>query len=131
MWRWKPPLSGDFNVPTPVAVDGKLLVATENNGTRFYEFDAAGRINPRPVAANDQRAPKTSSPVVVGQRVFCVSGEMYCLDLAHDLRPVWIGDDKALGEYSSLMASENRVLAIGRGGELLLVDATSDKFHII
>ncbi len=44
LWTLEPPHDGDFNVPTPVAVDGgRLLVATENNGTRLYEFDAAGK----------------------------------------------------------------------------------------
>ena len=38
-------------VPTPIAVDGSVLVSTENNGTRLYHFDAAGRIIPEPAAA--------------------------------------------------------------------------------
>jgi hypothetical protein len=35
LWRLVPAFDGDFNVPTPIAVDGKLLVSTENNGTRL------------------------------------------------------------------------------------------------
>jgi len=39
LWQLVPPTEGDFNVPTPVAVDGGVLVSTENNGKRFYRFD--------------------------------------------------------------------------------------------
>jgi hypothetical protein len=56
---------------------------------------------------------------------------MFCLDLAHGLRPIWIGEDSAFCDSSPLLVSDNRVLAIGRGGELLLVDAASDQFHIV
>ncbi len=131
LWTLKPPFDGDFNVPTPVAVDGKLLVATENNYARIYAFDDAGQIKPQPVAVNDSLAPDTSTPVVVGNRVFCVRLDMYCLDLANGLKPIWIGEDKAFCDYSPLIASDDRVLAVGAGGELLLIDAAADEFRIV
>src|SRR5204863_441721 len=48
LWQLVPPLGRDFNVPTPIAVDGGIVVSTENNGTRYYRFDEAGRIIPKP-----------------------------------------------------------------------------------
>ena len=73
LWTLKPPHDGDFNVPTPVAVSGRLLVATRKQSrTRSTTFDDAGQIVPEPVATNDQLAPDISSPVVVGNRAFCV-----------------------------------------------------------
>jgi len=108
-----------------------LLVATENNYARLYEFDASGRINPRPSAINEDLTPDISSPVVVGKRAFCVSGQMYCLDLANGLKPVWTSDDKAFGDYAALIASDDRVLAIGIGGELLLIDALANEFKAV
>jgi ABC-type phosphate/phosphonate transport system substrate-binding protein/outer membrane protein assembly factor BamB len=131
LWTLKPPHQGDFNVPTPVAVGGQLLVTTENNGTRLYRFDDAGHIVAEPVATNDELGPDTSSPAVVGQRAFCVHGQFYCLDLTNGLATLWAGEDDALGDYSPLLVSEDRALAIGRGGELLLVDATSDLFRVV
>jgi hypothetical protein len=131
LWTLKPPHDGDFNVPTPVAADGRLLVATENNPARLYAFDDAGRIVPEPVAEYDRLAPDTSSPVVVGNRGFCVRLDMVCLDLQNGLAPIWIGEDKAFCDYSPLIASEDRVLAVGAGGELILVDATADEFRIV
>jgi ABC-type phosphate/phosphonate transport system substrate-binding protein len=132
LWTLEPPQDGDFNVPTPVAVDGgRLLVATENNGTRLYEFDAAGLIVPQCVAENSDLAPDVSSPAAIGGRVFCVSGRLFCLDLNDGLAPVWIGKDAAFGDSSPLLVTPDRVLAFGRGGELLLVDAASPSFTIL
>jgi outer membrane protein assembly factor BamB/ABC-type phosphate/phosphonate transport system substrate-binding protein len=131
LWTLKPPFDGDFNVPTPVAVDGKLLVATENNSARLYAFDDAGKIVPEPVAVNERLTPDTSTPVVVGNRAFCVRLDMFCLDLSNDLEPIWIGEDKAFCDYSPLIASNDRVLAVGAGGELILVDAKADEFRIV
>jgi outer membrane protein assembly factor BamB len=131
LWTLKPPHQGDFNVPTPVAVDGKLLLTTENNGTRLYAFDSNGQIISQPVATCDRLAPDTSSPIVVGDRAFCVCLDMYCLDVTNGLKPIWIGEDKAFCQYSPLIASEDRVLAVGQGGELILVDATADDFRIV
>jgi outer membrane protein assembly factor BamB len=130
LWTLRPPHHGDFNVPTPVAVGGQLLVTTENNGTRLYAFDDAGQIIAQPVATNDDLAPDTSSPAVVGRRAFCVCRQLYCLDLENGLKTIWTGEDDAFGDYAPLFITDNRVLAIGRGGELLLIDAASDKFRI-
>ena len=47
------------------------------------------------------------------------------------LRPIWIGEDKAFGDSSPLFVTDERVLAFGRGGELLLIDARSPEFRII
>src|SRR5262249_10129818 len=64
LWRLDPPVEGDFNVPTPIAVDDGLIVSTENNGTRLYRFDELGRIQKAPAAEFAELSPTTSSPVV-------------------------------------------------------------------
>jgi hypothetical protein len=47
------------------------------------------------------------------------------------LETAWIGDDAALGDFAPLVAAGERLLAVGRGGELLLVDSTADEFRIL
>ncbi len=131
LWTLKPPQNGDFNVPTPVAANGRLLVTTENNKTRLYDFDNSGRIIPRPIATNDELASQISTPIVLGNRAYCVCENMYCLDLANGLHPIWIGKDSSFGDYGPLIASNDRILTVGAGGELLLVDATADTFRIV
>jgi outer membrane protein assembly factor BamB len=124
-WRLVPPNSGDFNVPTPVAVDGGILLATENNGTRLYHFDDSGRIIPEPVAHYDDLAPDTSTPVVVAGNVLGVSGGVHCLAVGDGLRPVWRNEDESLGSHASLIAGDRRVLVVTIAGELILLDATA------
>ena len=131
LWTLTPPVKGDFNVPTPLVVRGKLLVTSENNGTRLYEFDDAGKIIPQPVGSNRNLAPDMSTPVVVGDRVYCVNEQLYCLDLTSRLSELWAAEHESLGEYGTLLATDDRLLTVGRGGELLLIDATASEFRVV
>lgn len=131
LWTLTPPAKGDFNVPTPIQVGDRLLVGTENNGTRLYAFDPLGRIIPQPVAMNDDLAPDMSTPVVVDDRVFCVWEDLFCLDLKAGLRTLWTGKDAAFGTYAAVIGGRNRVLVIGKRGELILADTRADRFEVV
>lgn len=131
LWTLTPPAEGDFNVPTPVQVGDRLLVGTENNGTRLYAFDPLWRIIPQPIATNDDLAPDMSTPVIVDDRVFCVWDDLFCLDLKTGLRTLWTGKDPAFGTYAAVIGGRNRVLVIGTGGELVLADACADRFEVV
>ena len=131
LWTLVPPVHGDFNVPTPIDAGGKLLVSSENNGTRLYGFRAGGLLDIRPLAANTDLAPDSSTPVLAGGRVFGCWNSLYCLDASDGLKTRWSGDDEAFGNYVSLIASPERVLLIGNRGELVLVRASSDKLEVL
>jgi outer membrane protein assembly factor BamB/ABC-type phosphate/phosphonate transport system substrate-binding protein len=132
LWTLVPPTPCDFNVPTPIDADGKLLVATENNGTRLYDFEHDGSIKRTPLAVNKDLAPDCSTPVFVGGKLFgSWDSKLYCLDLNHDLKPRWIGEDEAFHDYASLIASPDRLLVSSHRGELFLVDAAAENFKII
>jgi len=134
LWRITPEYEGDFNVPTPIATHGQLLVTTENNGTRLFKFGEGGKAHSQPLAWHEQLAPDTSTPVVLGDRVFGVwGGRLFCLD-ARDLKTLWIGRDRSLHQYASLIASPahgGRLLVTTLSGELLLVDAAANEFRVI
>ena len=80
LWTLVPEKKGDYNVPTPIDVFGRLLVATENNGTRLYNFSPNGQIRPVPVEQTHALAPDTSTPVVVDGLVFGCFHGLFCLD---------------------------------------------------
>ncbi|MEM9644911.1 MAG: PQQ-binding-like beta-propeller repeat protein, partial [Planctomycetota bacterium] len=120
IWSLQPPFPGDFNVPTPLMHNGQLLVATENNGTRRYAFQDDGRIISKPTATNGKLRPDMSTGVVVHDRLYCVNGFLYCVDLSRGLQELWRLRDRALGDYGSVFASPDRVLVIGKGTLLLL-----------
>lgn len=130
LWRLEPENEGDFNVPTPVVVGNRLLVATENNGTRLFGFDGHGSIVPKPIAKNDTLSPDTATPVIVAGRVLGSCGSLVCLDLDAGLRTVWEeADAGGLGDYCSFIAGHRHVLVAGVRGGLLLLDALSERFQ--
>ena len=73
LWELRPEESNDFNVPVPVKIGDRLLLATENNGTRFYRFNPDGTIIKKISAFNEDAVPDTASPVVVGEGLIFLS----------------------------------------------------------
>jgi len=128
LWQLIPELEGDFNVPTPIVVGDKLLVSTENNGTRLYAFHDGGRICPKPVAANGNLIPDTSTPVVVEGKVYGSSSGLLCLDLNDRLKTLWTVEDDPLADYCSFVAGNGRVLVATQWGTICLLDATKGEF---
>ena len=129
LWQLVAEKKGDYNVPTPIEVEGRLLVATENNGTRLYGFGPSGRIRPVPLARTGALAPDASTPVVVDGLVFGCSRGLFCLDLQDNLQTLYSTDGEgAFQEYAAFIAGEGRVLATTVGGELVLFQAARDAF---
>lgn len=131
LWKLVPPQADDFNVPTPLVIGDRLIVSSENNGTRLYRFDLDGRIVPRAEAEHFDLAPDTHTPVMAGNRVFGVWGRLYCLDAAAGLKEIYTADDDAFGNYTSIIATDERLLVTTQNGELLLLDARADRFQMI
>lgn len=131
LWEIRPPVPRDFNVPTPIALGDRLFVATENNGSRVYNFGPNGKPNASPSASNEELAPDSHSPVVVGNRVFGVWSSLHCLDLDNGLKRIWEGEDPAFRGYVSLIHDGRRLLATTTEGELLLIDGAAPKLRII
>lgn len=129
LWTLDPPVDGDFNVPTPVAIGPNLLIATEGNGVRLYRFDSEGVIDPAPIAKNSKLALDMSSPVVTAGSVYCVNRFLFCLDAAN-LKERYRQREEALGDYGAVVADDERLLIVGKG-ELLLAEAASDEFRLI
>ena len=129
-WQITPTAAGDFNVPTPIFINNALLLATENNGARFYSFDQNGSASPKPIATFADLTPDTTTPVVTAGRVFGASNQrLFCLNL-NGLKPIWQRAEN-IGDHVSLLADDDRVLVVTLTGELLLLDAKANEFTII
>ena len=131
IWTLIPPSRGDFNVPTPIDAGSRLIVATENNGARLYEFEAGGRIKISPAAAYGDLSPDASTPVLLRGRLFGSCNTLCCLDAAAKLNALWTGEDDVFSSYASLIAAPGRLLVTTNHGELLLVNASADRFEIV
>ena len=131
LWKLVPPEEDDFNVPTPMIVDGKLLITSENNGTRLYAFDKGGTIQSTPLAENPDLASDIGSPIVVGSKVYAVWGELFCLDLADGLKTLWMASEKAFRHYGSLLVFGDRMLVATATGELVLIDISAKDYQVL
>ncbi len=131
LWSYTPPSGGDFNVPTPVVVGERLSIVTEGNSARVFDFADDGTIVAEPVGHYRDLAPDMSTPVVVGNRIFCVCDGLYVLDVTADgsFAEVYVAHDEAFQSYAPIIASVDRVLVFGLGGELILIDASDDEFR--
>jgi len=132
LWTHRPPEDGDFNVPTPVPVGDKLLLATENNGTRLHGFDAKGRLVAKPLAVNPDLAPDTTTPVALGGLIFGSSGgSLFCLDTSDGLKTLWSHDDDLFMDHASLIGGNGRLLVMTIEGDLQLVAADRKRYRLI
>lgn len=128
LWQLLPEEEGDFNVPTPINFNGKLLVSTENNGTRLYGFDDDGRIQSKPLARNLDLSPDTSTPVLIDGLLFGCFAGLYCIDVSDGLKTLYSSDDDAFYDYASLAAGNGRVLILSVESELVLLAAEKERF---
>jgi hypothetical protein len=131
LWKLVPEHDADFNVATPIVVDDKLLLSTENNGTRLHAFDRQGCIIPTPVAVNEDLDPDTSTPVTCAGLVLGSSRNLHCLDLARGLATCWQTEDVPFDDYATLIAGPKRVLVIPLNGHLQLLRADRGRLHVL
>jgi outer membrane protein assembly factor BamB len=131
LWELLPELDGDYNVPTPIVVDDKILVTTENNGTRLYGFDTGGRIQLTPLAVNEDLAPDTATPVVIDGMVLANFGGLICLDVDGGLKTLWEVEDDDLREYCTFIAGNGHVLVTTQTGKLYLLRADKRRFDFV
>ncbi len=131
LWSLIPPEPGDFNVPTVLSLDDRLVVSSENNGTRIYHFSRDGKLHPEPDFVNTDLQPDSHTPVISGGRVFGISGDLYGLDPQRKLATVSTLSEDAFAGYGSLIATDLRMLALTSEGELLLIDTASPETAIL
>lgn len=123
---------GDFGVPSPVLTRDGWLLSSENNGSRWFPLE--GKKIPskqQPAFVNNRASPDSHTPVIVGDRAYVVDDRVYCLDLEHRLATAWKLEDRTFRGYTSLIASDDHLLAFTESGELLLVECERDAGKIV
>jgi outer membrane protein assembly factor BamB len=121
LWSYQPERKGDFNVPTILQFEHYLIATTENNGTRLFKWDLAGKLELQPAAVNFDLAPDTHTPVISQGHVVGVNESLVALSLADQFDTIRQCEDPAFYGYASLIAGPDRVLAFTERGELLLM----------
>jgi hypothetical protein len=128
LWEMKPEEDKDFNVPSPVLIDDKIFLVTENNGARLYQLPY-GTEGPSAtiqlIAQSDKLLHDTNSPVRVGKWVAGVDGTLVVLDPHRSLATHAEFEDPALNGYCSIIVDENRLLVTTTKGTILLLEVSS------
>jgi outer membrane protein assembly factor BamB len=111
--------------PSPAWSDNRVYLA--NNGSKLLCYDVAGKA--KLVWQQAGRLPDVASPVVVHGLFFMVTsgGQLMCIDAATG-QAVWT--HKSPRCYASLVASGDRVYALGRDGTMQIV-AAEPTYHAI
>ena len=131
LWTLTPEMDGDFNVPTPMMVGDLLFLTTENNGSRLYKFDEAGKIVAEPHAVFEDLAPDTHTPVIVGDFICGVCNSLYCLKKS-DLSLVSNLESDDLLVYSSIISDgKDRALIMTLEGYMILLSVDEKGAQVI
>jgi outer membrane protein assembly factor BamB len=125
LWTVVPPKAWDFNVNTPVAVDGKIFVATDGNFARLYSFGANGVINQEPIATSNDYGPDVNTPVYYKGYLYGTSPVMglVALDSTAGLKTVWSLKTDGLDANTSLIVGNDHLLVYDEGGIVYLLEA--------
>jgi outer membrane protein assembly factor BamB len=132
LWTLAVDTSKGYIVPTPVAVAGKLFLATSDQDARLYAFDKEGKLIPTPQAENGDFAPEMATATLQGDLLLGVCEGLVCLDPGKKLKKCWIHEkDKAFYGLSHVVASKDRALVFGQEGSMVLVKGEPDKCTIL
>lgn len=130
LWQQEIPAFRGMNILTPVVEDDSVFTASYGGGA--FRFDVES--NDGKLSADETWANKTegymSSPIVIDGHVYLHlrNDRFTCIDLKSG-ESTWTTEP--IGEYWSMVANGNRILALTNEGELLLIDANPEKFDLL
>ncbi len=128
LWDYTVKAFRGMNILTPTVIGDQIFTSTYGGGTSMFSIASENDS----MSASKEWVHKTegymSSPVVVGEHVYLHARDkyVYCFGVA-DGELKW-RSDKKFGEYWSMVANGDRILALDQKGMLYLVDANPEKF---
>ncbi|MCB1094621.1 MAG: PQQ-binding-like beta-propeller repeat protein [Verrucomicrobiales bacterium] len=132
LWRQKVPAFRGMNILTPVVADGRVFTSTYGGKSFSYQISKAGDGQWKSSVAWDlKQQGYMSTPVVIGGHAYLHlrNKKFACVDLATGQQR-W-ETKKTFGDYWSLIAQGDRILALSEDGTLRLIRANPEKFEVI
>lgn len=128
---WSTPVEAfrGMNILTPTVAGNRIFTATYGGGCFCYEIGKSdGEFNVKLSWRAGKIEGYMASPLAIGDHVYLHSRDkkIYCIELKSG-KVAWVSDEK-FGDYWSMVANGDRVLALDQRGELLLFDASPEKF---
>jgi outer membrane protein assembly factor BamB len=113
-----------MNILTPTVYDNQVFTSAHSGTSQLFKPRQTELTWENPVQAY------MSSPIVIGDHLYLhLKNERFtCLDLKTG-KTAWT--TKPQGKYWSLVAQENRILALGDRGTLFLIHAHPESFELV
>ena len=130
LWSQPVPHFRGMNILTPTVIGDRVLTSSYRNNTFLYGI-AEKPEGLSPTLLWTHKSPGyMSSPVVVDGHAYLHlgSGRLICLDLETGAER-WVSGP--LGKYLSMVAQEDRILALNDTGELYLLAANPERLEIL
>lgn len=130
LWSQIVPSFRGMNILTPSVFDGGVFTSSYQNKSFFYQIDRTESEFKISEAWTCASQGYMSSPVIIGQHAYLhlANKRVCCIDLKTG-KEMWRSE--AFGEYWSMVANGDRILALDQRGDLYLVAADPQQFRIL
>lgn len=131
---WLHPVKADqgMNILTPTVIGNRVFTSTYGGGSVLLEISQANRSDAATVKEVWKTKPQAymSSPIVIGSHIYLHlrNQRFTCLDIDTG-KELWT--TIPYGKYWSMIANDSKILALDERGDLLLINATPEKFNLL
>ena len=130
LWSVKIPAFRGMNILTPTVYKQGVLTSAYGGSTKMIGITGNSESIQASETWNNRATGYMSSPVIIdGHAYLHLRNQRFtCIDLDSG-ETKWTS--KPFGKYWSLVANENQILALDERGDLLLINATPEKFDLL
>ncbi|MBM3979456.1 MAG: pyrrolo-quinoline quinone [Planctomycetes bacterium] len=132
LWTKEIPSFRGMNILTPIAVgDDGIFTSTYGGNTRLLKLSSAGGKYETSDAWTFRYEGNMSTPVVVDDHAYLLGKDkrLVCVNVKTG-KEAWGSEDR-FGDYWSLVANKNQILALDNRGILFLLKANAKEFELL
>ena len=130
LWSKSIPAFQGMNILTPSAFDDSVFTSSYGGQSWFFKVGRVGDVFRLDQVWNSTTQAYMSTPIFIDKHAYLHlrNGRFACVDLRTGEKK-WTS--KPYGKYWSLVANEDRILALDQRGVLLLLRATPERFDLL
>lgn len=130
LWSQAIPSFRGMNILTPTIINDSVFTSAYGGKSLSLQVEVAGSVFTPTISWENKTQAYMSSPVVIGSHAYLHlrNQRFTCIDLMSG-KEAWI--TKPYGQYWSMVAQGDRILALDERGELLLIRANPERFELL
>lgn len=131
---WSQPVKADqgMNILTPTVIGNRVFTSSYGGGSVLFEIGQGDSPETATVKEVWKTKPQAymSSPIVIGNHIYLHlrNQRFTCIDIETG-KEAWT--TTPYGKYWSMIANGSKILALDERGDLLLINATPEKFDLL